>query len=118
VRGLVATAVSEINRCDYSRCFVMVLGRRTGLTDAELDAARRMEASDPRTAVLLRVAGQLVRERRKVSPRDVEALRAAGVSDEEIIELVALVATNIFRDYLSLVAGIELDAPLIPRKLA
>ncbi len=33
--------------------------------------------------------------------------------DEEIVEIVAAVALNVFRNYFNLIAGTEIDVPLV-----
>jgi uncharacterized peroxidase-related enzyme len=113
LRGLITTTVSEINGCDYTLSTAFALGRREGLSEEELAAARRAEGSDPKTATALRFAAKTVRERGHVSASDVEELRIAGFSDEEVVEIIALVALNIFRNYFNLIAGTEVDFPLV-----
>ena len=113
LRALITTAVAEVNGCDYTLSVAMVLGRHVGLSTQELNAAREIEASDPKTAAALSFAARLVQERGRVPAVEVEQLRAYGFSDEEIVEIVALVALNIFRNYLNLVAETEIDFPAV-----
>src|SRR6266852_6167197 len=113
LRGLITAAVSEINGCDYTLSIAFSLGRREGLSEDELTAARRAEANDPKFAAALRFAAKIVRERGHVSGPDVAELRNAGFTDEEIVEMIALVALNIFRNYFNLIAGTEVDFPLV-----
>jgi alkylhydroperoxidase family enzyme len=44
---------------------------------------------------------------------EVETLRAAGVSDQEIVEVIAAVAVNIFTNYFNHIAGTEIDFPVV-----
>lgn len=113
LRGLITTTVSEINGCDYTLSIAFALGRREGLTEEELTAAQRGEASDPKAAAAPALAAKTVRERGRVSGSDMEELRSVGFSDEEIVEIIALVALNIFRNYFNLIAGTEIDFPLV-----
>jgi hypothetical protein len=55
----------------------------------------------------------ITRERGRVSTSDVAALRQAGFGDEEIVEIVAAVALNVFRNYFNLVAGTVIDFPVV-----
>ena len=118
LRGLITAAVSEINGCDYTLSVAFALGRHEGLSDDELTAARRAEANDPKAATALRFAAKTVRERGRVPASDVEELRNAGFDDEEIVEIIALIALNIFRNYFNLIAGTEVDFPLVSTKRA
>lgn len=113
LRGLMTAAVSELNGCEYTLAVAMALGRREGLTEDELNAARRIEANDPKTLAALRFAARAVRERGRVPSVEVEGLRSAGFSDEEIVEMIGVVALNIFRNYFNLIAGTEVDFPRV-----
>jgi len=113
LRGLITTTVSEINGCDYTLSTAFALGKREGLSEEELTAARHAEASDPKTSAALRFAAKTVGERGHVAPQEVEKLRNAGFNDEEIVEIIALVALNLFRNYFNLIAGTEVEFPLV-----
>jgi len=113
LRGLITVAVSELNGCEYTLSTALALGRREGLTEDDFDRARRGEAGDTKTATALRFARTAVRERGRVPPAEVEVLRRAGFSDEEIVEVIGAVALNVFRNYFNLIAGTEVDAPLV-----
>jgi len=113
LRGLISTTVSEINGCDYTLSTAFALGKHEGLTEADLTAARRAESSDPKIAAALRFAAKTVGERGHVSGEEVEKLRSAGFGDEEIVEIIALIALNLFRNYFNLIAGTEVDFPLV-----
>ena len=116
LRALITTAVAELNACDYTLSVAMVLGRHVGLTEDELNAARLIQASDAHTSAALRFTARLVQERGRVPRTEMEELRNCGFSDEEIVEIVALVALNLFRNYLNLVAETEIDFPVVRSK--
>ena len=111
LRALITAAVADLNGCDYTLSTAMVLGPRAGATVEELNAARQVQSSDPKIAAALQFTAQIVIERGQVRAADVEKLHGAGFDDEEIVEIVALIALNIFRNYINLVAGTEIDLP-------
>jgi len=113
LRGLIAAAIAEFHGCDYSLSAAMALGPREGVSEAELTAARRGEANDPQTAAALRFALAVAKERGQVPAAQTEELRKAGFTDEEIVELIAAVVLVTFRSYVNLVAGTEVDFPLV-----
>ena len=113
LRGLVTAAVSAVNGCDYTLSVAFALGRQEGLTNEELTAAQFGRAADPRTEAALRFAKDVVRDRGHIPASEVERLREAGFDDQEIVEIIALIALNIFRNYFNLVAGTEVDFPLV-----
>ncbi len=108
---LISAAVSSANGCQYTLATAFAFGRKEGLSEDELAAAGDGKADDPKIAVALRFALHLVRKRGSVSRSEVKELRDAGWGDQEIVEIVALVALNIFRNYVNLAVGTELDFP-------
>ena len=100
-REQVAGAVANTNECDYCLSAHNLLGSLQGLTKPELEAA---------SGAVCRVKGregcgdpafrrQVVNERGHLPTSEVATLRAAGVSDQEIVEVIATVAVNIFTNY-------------------
>jgi len=51
--------------------------------------------------------------RGRVSDTDVSAARLAGLSDPELVEIVALVADNFFTNLLNNVAETDIDFPVV-----
>jgi alkylhydroperoxidase family enzyme len=74
-------------------------------------AAQAGESGDPRTAAALRFALQLVDARGQVADADVQAVRTAGFSDEEIVEILAHVALNLFTNYVNVAFAVPVDFP-------
>ena len=59
------------------------------------------------------LAAKVVRERGHVTEADLEAVRAAGFTDAQIVEIVAVVAENCFTNLLNEVAKTDIDFPVI-----
>ena len=113
LRSLISATVSEINGCDYTLSTAFAFGRREGLSDEELTAARSADNNDPKIAAALRFAAKTVNAHGSVAPADVKELQVAGYSDQEIVEIVGIVALNILRNYMNLIAKTETDFPLV-----
>jgi uncharacterized peroxidase-related enzyme len=105
----IAVAVAERNACEYCLVTHLAMGRKAGATADEMAAARLGEASDARTAAALRFALTLVNARGQVADADVWALRNAGFSDAELVEIVAHVALNLFANHVNLAFAVPLD---------
>jgi uncharacterized peroxidase-related enzyme len=114
----IAVAVAERNACEYCLAAHMALGRKAGATAEEMAAAQMGEASDPKTAAALRFALQLVNERGHVSSADVQALRAVGFVDEEVVEILAHVALNLFTNYVNVAFNVPVDFPAVKLRRA
>jgi uncharacterized peroxidase-related enzyme len=113
LREQIAVAVASANGCDYCLSAHTVLGSLTGLKPEQLEVAQRAEAPDVRSAAALRFAVKVVAKRGHVESDDVPSLRSAGLTDAEIVEIVAVVAVNIFTNYFNHIAGTEIDFPVV-----
>lgn len=113
LRERIAIAVATANGCDYCLSAHTAIGQMMGLSSEELNAAQLSQASDEKAAVALRFATKLVRDRGWVSDDNVAELRGAGFDDGDIVEIVAVVALNIFTNYFNHVAETEIDFPLV-----
>lgn len=118
VRDSVAILVAADGESDYTLAAVCALARKGGLSDDEIAAAQRAQAGDPRTAAALRFSENLLEKRGHVSASEVDALMEAGFTDGEVAEIVAAVVLNIYRNYFNLVAGPEIDFPVVNRGTA
>lgn len=111
VREAIALVVAETNGCDYCLSAHAYLGKGAGLAEDDIDKARDATSADPRTASILRFARALVLQRGRVDDASVRELRAAGVGDSEVLEVVAIVVLNVFTNYVNLVADTAIDFP-------
>ena len=112
-RQQVALAVAEINGSTYGLSAHYDTGKSLGLTDHEMQLARNATAADPKARTMLRFTQAVVLQRGEISDEDFDALRKAGFTDPQIIEIVANIALNIFSNYFSMVAKTEVDFPLL-----
>jgi uncharacterized peroxidase-related enzyme len=107
----IAVAVADRNACEYCLAAHTALGRKAGATPAEMSAAQAGESADPATAAALRFALKLVEQRGQVGDADVAALRAAGFSDGQVVEILAHVALNLFTNYVNVAFAVPVDFP-------
>jgi len=112
-RQQVALAVAEINGSSYSLSAHYDAGKSLGLTQEEMQLARNATATDPKTETMLRFTQAVVLQRGDISDEDFQALRNAGFTDAEVVEIVANIALNIFSNYFNSVAKTEVDFPLL-----
>ncbi|SEF87730.1 carboxymuconolactone decarboxylase family protein [Marinobacterium lutimaris] len=111
-RERIALAVAQVNGCNYCLAAHQYLGANLAkLSVAEIEANRRGSSSDAKAAVAVEFAVKVVKNRGKVSDSDVVAVRAAGYSDAELVEIVGHVALNTLTNYVNEVLGTEVDFP-------
>ncbi len=112
IREQIALAVAQVNLCEYSLTEHAHRAALLGLTPEEIRESRAARARDWGTDAVLRFARDLVARRGEFS---VVELRETGYSDADIIEAMALVALNVFENYVNDVALTELDFPKLER---
>ena len=109
----IALAIAEINACGYCLSAHTYLGKHVAkLDDAELAANRHGTSSDPKAAAV-HFATRVALARGHVSEADVQAVKAAGYNEAQIVELVLHVALNTLTNYVNEVAQTEIDFPLV-----
>jgi uncharacterized peroxidase-related enzyme len=116
-RERIALTVAELNGCDYCLSAHTYLGKHVAkLDDTELAANRDGASADVRASAALRFAGKVVRERGHVSDADVRAVKDAGYTDAEVLEIVLHVALNTLTNYVNEVAKTEIDFPVVTHR--
>jgi uncharacterized peroxidase-related enzyme len=112
-RERIALAVAQANGCNYCLSAHTYLGKNLAkLSDAEIAANRQGSSLDAKAGAAVRFATQLVHERGHVSDADLQAVRAAGYDDAQIVEIVQHVALNTWTNYINEVAQTEIDFPV------
>jgi uncharacterized peroxidase-related enzyme len=118
-RERIALAVAEFNGCGYCTSAHAFIGKNlAGLSDAEIAANRDGSSTDDRAAPAVRFAIKVVETRGQVSDADVAAIRAAGYSDADVIEIVLHVALNTLTNYVNEVAQTTIDFPAVKARNA
>lgn len=114
----IAVAVADRNRCEYCLAAHTVLGQKAGASTEEMAAAQAGQSDDPKTAAALRFALKLVNERGQVAEKDVAELRTVGFNDEQIVEILAHVALNLFTNYVNVAFAVPVDFPKVKLRAA
>lgn len=109
----IAVLVANINHCEYCLAAHTMLGKNAGASEDEMAAAQAKNSSDPKVQVVLEFAAKLVTERANISQSDINVVRNAGFSDEEIAEILAHVALNIFTNYTNIAFDVPIDFPKV-----
>ncbi len=115
MRAQIALAVSEINCCTYCVSTYTVSGRRAGMSSAEIGAARFGSGSDKKSDAVLDLVWAILTDKGQIADSDFEPARNAGLSDEEIVEVVANIALTTFTNFVIEVATTAIDFPEVRR---
>jgi uncharacterized peroxidase-related enzyme len=112
----IAVAIANRNRCEYCLAAHTVLGQNAGASAAEMASAQVGQSSDPKTAAALAFALKVVEQRAQVSDADVANLQEVGFKDEQVVEILAHVALNLYTNYINVALDIPVDFPKVALK--
>ena len=115
LRDLIAIFVAEANGCVYMLSSHIAVARRAGIDEEAISDARHGRAADSRTDAVLRFVNALVYGHGNVHDAELATLRAAGVDDGEIVEIVSNVGLQLLTSYAAMCAALPPDdEPVFP----
>lgn len=109
----IALAIAEGNACQYCVSAHTAIGRHAGLSDAEMLLNRRGGAGDARNAAAVTLARAINDNLGELTNQEFDTARSAGLSDAEIVEVIALVALNIFTNLIGKATRVNIDFPQV-----
>lgn len=113
-RERIALTVAEANGCDYCLSAHTYLGLNLAKIDeTEIALNRAGRSGDAKADAAVVFARQVVAVRGKVSDADIAAVRLAGFTEAQVIEIVASVALNVLTNYVNNVAKTDIDFPVV-----
>lgn len=113
LREQIALVTAGANECDYCASAHTLLGKGAGVAATELAGNLRGSSGNPKTQAALDFAKAIVAARGRVSDAQLLAVRNAGYGDAEVVEIVAVVAANIFTNYFNHIAETTIDFPVV-----
>jgi len=111
-REAIALAVGCSNSCEYCVSAHGAMARLLGSDEAEVERNMLGSSQDPHTAVLVAFA-RAISDKQGWAGEDLDDAREHGANDEELIEVIALVAVNIFTNYFNHINETVLDFPKV-----
>lgn len=114
LREKIALAVGQANSCNYCLSVHTVIGHTAGINDNDILEARKGASTDSKENAILSFVKKVVDKKGKTTDEDVAQLKAAGVSDKEVVEIVLVISLNMFTNYFNHITDTELDFPQAP----
>jgi len=109
----IALAVAEGNACEYCVSAHTAIGRHAGLTNDEMALNRRGSSGETRAAATVAFAKTLNDNLGEITTTEFDAARRAGLTDAEIVEVIAVVALNVFTNILGKAVRVDIDFPKV-----
>jgi uncharacterized peroxidase-related enzyme len=113
-RDSIGLAVSEVNGCDYCLTVHSFTAEHMAKLPAdEIILARKGHATDLKRDAAIQFARKVIETRGNVSDADLKAVRDAGYTDANVMEIVALVAMYSLTNFFNSVFDPEKDFPAV-----
>lgn len=117
-RERIALALAEQSACQYCVSAHTAIGRKAGLDSPEIEANRAGTSQDTKAAAAVVFARALVEHTGEVTNGEFAAVRNAGYSDAEVVEIITHVALNLFTNIVGKASRVEIDFPTVELKSA
>lgn len=114
----IALTLAEQNACEYCVSAHTALGRKAGLSGAEIEANRAGTSEDTKAAAAVKFARALVEHTGEVTTAEIQEVRNAGYSESDVVEIIAHVGLNIFSNIIGKASRVEIDFPKVALKAA
>lgn len=113
LREQLALTTAGQNKCGYCASAHSYMAEHAGVPANECSINLKGKSSDKKIQAALTFATQVTQKRGSVTDADLKAVHDAGYSDEEVIEILALVALNTFTNYFNKAFKTEIDFPVV-----
>ncbi|MFW6171597.1 MAG: carboxymuconolactone decarboxylase family protein [Planctomycetota bacterium] len=107
----VRLTASQFNGCEYCLAAHSMTASMKGLSNEEILAIRRGEPSDPKLAALVQFTRRVLETKGSVRDDEIQAVRAAGYTDEHMSEVVTILAQKTLSNYFNHIHQTPLDIP-------
>ncbi|PBB23311.1 MULTISPECIES: carboxymuconolactone decarboxylase family protein [unclassified Mesorhizobium] len=113
-RERIALAVAQVNGCDYCLSAHTYLGLNLArISPEEIALNRKGKSSDSTADAAVHFAARVAETRGKVTDADIAAVKSAGFTEAQVIEIVAIVAENFLTNLINNVAETDIDFPVV-----
>ena len=112
-RERIAVSIAQGNSCEYCLSAHSAIGRKAGLSNAELAANRAGSSLDAKAAEAVVFAQALNTHLGEVTQAEIDAVRKAGYGDAEIVEIIAHVGMNILTNLVGKASQVDIDFPKV-----
>ena len=113
LREKIALAVAAANGCSYCASAHTAIGGSLKIAADELTRNLDGASADPAHAAALDFVGALLEHKGRVPDAALAAVREAGFSEAEIVEITTHVGLNIFTNMFNELASTEIDFPRV-----
>jgi len=112
-REQLALAIAEENSCNYCLSAHTAVGKMNGLTLEQTESNRQGKSDDVKVEAGLQFAQLVTKDWGQVSANAIQAVKDAGYTDGDILEIILNVVANTLTNYVNHIAETEVDFPKV-----
>lgn len=112
-RERIAVALAQENSCEYCLSAHSAIGKKAGLSAAELDANRAGTSHEAKAAAAIKLAKALLEHQGDITTADLIEARDAGYTDADIVEIITHVGMNVMTHMIGKASRVEIDFPKV-----
>lgn len=112
-RERIALAIAEGNACEYCVSAHTAIGRGAGLSNDEMKHNRAGSSADAKAASAVAFAVALNEHMGNVTQAEFDAVRNAGYTDAQIVEIITHVGMNILTNLIGKATRVAIDFPKV-----
>jgi uncharacterized peroxidase-related enzyme len=110
----IALAVAQVNGCGYCLSAHTYIGLNMAkISPEEATLNRKGTSGDAKIAAAVLFAAKVAQTRGQVGGDDIAAVRKAGYTDAQVVEIVSVVAQNVLTNLINNVAQTDIDFPVV-----
>lgn len=117
-RERIALAIAQQNECQYCVSAHSAIGLKAGLNSAEIEVNRAGSSQDAKAAAAVKFAKALAEHNGEVTTAELQAVRNAGYSESDIVEIITHVGMNILTNILGKASRVDIDFPKVSLRQA
>jgi uncharacterized peroxidase-related enzyme len=114
-KEVINLAVSQVNACEYCTAAHTAIAKLNGFTDEQILEIRSGAVSfDSKYDALAKLAINFVETKGKPDAALLDAFFAAGYTNEQLVDVITVIADKTFTNYLFGATNIPVDWPAVP----
>lgn len=115
-KEVVNLVISQINRCDYCNSAHTAIGKMNGFTDEQILEIRTGNASfDQKFDALAKFTKSASENKGHADQAVIQAFYKAGYTDENLVDVLLVIAEKVFANYLYAITNVPIDFPIAPK---
>jgi len=97
----IAVAIANRNLCEYRLAAHAALGKNARVSEKDISEAQVGRSTGAKTAAALSFVLKVVSDRAQITADNVRALHNVGFTDGEVVEIMAHIALDLFKNYIN-----------------